>query len=350
MGTLAGHLLPGTFFIMFSLWWSFITALRHIQSNNYSSRKNPKTTYRSTGTMPCICLPGRLKRAPVESYVKLLFGLIGIIGEFVTAFHFNHKMSNGIGKDDISVFGCENNSHSHNHKREMDHQEHLDEKEIVKSVYFDPNNAQHITMYSAFVLQSVVEILLYYRFNLPKRLDYFFGLIAFGMEAFLFGFHLHSRAPMDIHLHVLLVYAILGCCISVCLEIYNPNEIIYTYGRILFTMLQGTWFWQAGFVLYPPVDSEWMKWNRCDHNQIMTITMLFCWHILLILIGLLLEFYLIRRYYLSSREVSDRLNEIIEIDDEMWNRLNEKSENEDGDKRFLMLNSEDEDIFLNDNA
>ncbi|RNA39623.1 transmembrane 45B-like, partial [Brachionus plicatilis] len=221
MGSLAGHLLPGTFFILFAVWWSFVTAIRYIQSKHYLSAKKSKANYVSQTTMPCICLPSEsLRRSPVESCFKLTAGLIGILGELVTAIDFNHVVEPGIGKDDVSIFGCDNqSSHVHMHKRGTHPQ--------IQPFYFARNNLQHITMYSGFVLQALVEILLFKGFNLPKRSDFYFGLIAYSIEAFLFAFHLHSRAPMDIHVHVLLVYAIFGCCLSICLEIYNPHQLCF---------------------------------------------------------------------------------------------------------------------------
>lgn len=347
MGSLAGHLLPGTFFILFSIWWSFLTAIRYIQSKYYSSAKKSKANYLAMTSMPCLCLPsGTLRKAPMESYFRFTAGVIGILGEFVTAIDFNHVVTAGIGKDDVSVFGCDNQtSHGHSHVHKRDTHPH------IQSFYFAKNNLQHITMYFGFVLQALVEILIHKGYNLPKRSNFYFGLIAYSIEAFLFGFHLHSRAPMDIHLHVLLVYAILGCCISICLELYNPRQVMFTYGRILFTMLQGTWFWQAGFVLYPPLDFEFMKWNRCDHNQIMIITTLFCWHLLLISLGLLIQLCLLNRYYFSSKMVRDRFDELIVIQDE-WENKNELIQmNENGlnETRFFMLESDEDEVYDKNN-
>ena len=347
MGSLAGHLLPGTFFIIFAIWWSFLTAIRYIQSKHLSSVKKSKS-YETSSAMPCICLPSeRLRRAPIESYFKFIAGLIGIFGEFVTAIEFNHVVKPGIGKDDVSIFGCENQSshgRNHGHKRDVHGQ--------IQSFYFARNNIQHITMYSGFVLQAFVEILLYNGYNLPKRSDFYFGLIAYSIEAFLFAFHLHSRAPMDIHLHVLLVYAIIGCCLSICLEIYNPKQVMFTYARILFTMLQGTWFWQTGFVLYPPYEVDFLKWNRCDHIQIMTITNLFCWHFLLILSALLVQLCLLNKYYCSSKKARDKFDELIVIQEEWRNKYNQNQikENGLGETNYCLLDSDEDEIYDKKNS
>lgn len=153
-------------------------------------------------------------------------------------------------------------------------------------------------MYASFMIGSFVEIAMHRRKNLiPYNFDMTCGLIAFMIEAFLFAFHLHSRAPLDIRIHVLLVYAIFGCAIFCALEMIWPHQVLLTYGRILFTCLQGTWFWQAGFILYPPVDSPAFIWDRCNHEQVMTVTMMFCWHLILILIGLLIQLWFIAFIY-----------------------------------------------------
>ena len=104
---------------------------------------------------------------------------------------------------------------------------------------FDMKNGQHITMYSGFMLGAAVEILMHFRVDIPPKLEYICGAMGFALEGFLFVNHLHAREPLDVHIHSLLVYAIAGCVIFICLEFSNPNQILFTYGRITCTMLQG---------------------------------------------------------------------------------------------------------------
>lgn len=109
MGTLGGHILPGSFFICFSIWWSFITAIRFVQSKPRRSSDGSsahRMLYRTSATMPCICLPGhKLRQAPMESWVKIILASIGIFGEIVTGMHFNYIRP--INKDDASLYGCD---------------------------------------------------------------------------------------------------------------------------------------------------------------------------------------------------------------------------------------------------
>ena len=76
MGTLGGHVLPGTFFIIFGAWWSFITTIRFIHSKVRSpfNKKNSVIRYKTSVIMPCLCLPcAKLRRAPVERLILNIF-------------------------------------------------------------------------------------------------------------------------------------------------------------------------------------------------------------------------------------------------------------------------------------
>ena len=240
MGTLGGHLLPGSFFILFGVWWSFITSIRFVQSKMKSPfKKNSRIGYKGTVTMPCICMPcGNLRRAPIESWLKIIFGSIGLAGEIITGVHWVNVATPQIDK----IFDKSNNmDHDHGghvHRRDLSNLPNVP----VKSLYFEYVNVQHSTMYTAFILGSIVEILVHYRYDLPARIEYVFGIVAFSIEGFLFANHLHSRNALDIHVHVLLVYAIYGCVVACTLECYKPNQILFTYARIFFTILQGKVF------------------------------------------------------------------------------------------------------------
>ncbi len=112
MGTFAGHILPGVFFGFFGLWWSFITSLRFIQSKvKHPNRKNTNIGYHSSVTMPCVCLP--CSRLPIESFIKIFFCTIGVIGELVTGFH-----TRDVPKHKVYTTRS-HESHEHMHKRDL---------------------------------------------------------------------------------------------------------------------------------------------------------------------------------------------------------------------------------------
>ena len=331
MGTLGGHLLPGTFFILFALWWSFVTALRYIQSKKRSSslrRRGQLVGYKSTVTMPCICMPcDSFKRAPLESWIKLIFALIGLLGEIITGIKHDEKIVpdwppkvDATTTTTTTVPTGQATVHVHNHgdhaSQPLNASGIPPGMHLEKFTYLIETNTQHSTMYSAFIFGAVVELLVHYRVDLPKYFEYVAFLLGFSIEAFLFANHLHARDELDIHVHKLLVYAVYGSIVCILLEMYDRSQVLYTYGRILFTLLQGTWFWQVGFVLYPPTDNPKYKWDLNDHAQIMTITMAYCWHVILIIVGLMVELFVIKRIYVRSKFMALGWDVLMVIDEE----------------------------------
>ena len=291
MGSLGGHLLPGSFFIIFAFWWGLVTAIRYIQS-----RRNPKNVYKSSATMPCLFLPCvSLRRAPVESYLKAILAFVALVIEGYTGYSISY-----LTLDQLNQLNMESmQSHGdHGHKRAVDPN---DQHKLYKHYNISYGNIQHITMYSAFIVGAIVEIMVHHGVQLPKRIEYAMGIMAFSVEAFLFAFHLHGKEPLDVHVHMFLVYAIVGCIIFVSLEAYNPKQVLFTYGRILFTMLQGTWFFQVGFMLYPPTDNPAFHWDLNKHTNIMLATVSYCWHVILIIVALFIQFWFVKKVMNCSR-------------------------------------------------
>lgn len=338
MGTLAGHLLPGSFFILFGLWWSYVTAIRFIQSRMKSPyKKDSLNPYKTSVTMPCICCPcNRLRRAPVESYVKLIFATIGLLGEVITGVHRNYSSiadKTVQTTTSMPMIHDQGDGHEHIHRRDA-------EKPYFWS--FEHANMQHSTMYTAFIIGSIVEIMLYHRFDLPARIEYILGAVGFMVEGFLFANHLHGKDALDIQVHSFLLHAIYGCVIFSLLETWKPNEVILTYGRITCTILQGTWFFQAGFVLYPPSKDPSWQWDKNDHSQMMIITASFIWHLFFIIIGLIIEICIVKYLYRSSKWISHNWDDLIDIDDEA-DRVYSNKDHNGIETKFLRLNSDDED-------
>ncbi|XP_012879592.1 PREDICTED: transmembrane protein 45A-like isoform X2 [Dipodomys ordii] len=60
------------------------------------------------------------------------------------------------------------------------------------------------------------------------------------------------------------------------LEFLTKNNVLLELLRSSLLMLQGTWFWQVAFVLYPPNGSP--KWDLKDHNNRMFLSICLCWH------------------------------------------------------------------------
>ena len=155
MGTLVGHIVPGTFFICFSLWWAIAIFRRY-----FHSALNPSApAYKSTATFT-----SRHADVPVEPLLKLLACIIGIIGEAVTGFDNDWNYSNIM------------------------------------------NNLQHIAMFGFYLMNSIADLAIFYKVRyLPPNIDYIFASIAISNEGFLFANHLHGRPKLDTKLHMCLM-------------------------------------------------------------------------------------------------------------------------------------------------
>lgn len=173
------------------------------------------------------------KKFPLESTIKIVTVTIGMAGELVTAFE------NG-------VF------------------EHI-------------GNAQHMTMYFFFGLNGAMDLLKYYSFILPDGIEVASGIMAYGVEGFIFFNHLHGRKHMDVQVHIFLFCLIMACVLSLFLEIQYRNYVIPSLSRAYFTILQGTWFCQVGFILYPPFGMQ--SWDWENHEQMMVVSLIFTWHL-----------------------------------------------------------------------
>jgi len=225
MGTLMGHIIPGTFFIGLSLWWFYSILHRY-----YSCRiTRPEGTYRNSATFPVASLP----RVHVEGIIKVVGAVIGISGEVGTGF--------------------DGNGH-----------------------WIQWGNTQHISMFFFFGCSGVVDILYFYKYNLPPNLDYATATLAFLLEGFLFANHLHGRTPLDVMVHTYLYYLIMSGAICVALEGLYRTSVIMALSRAYVVFIQGMWMYQIGFILYPPPGME--KWDENSHTQMMIVTVMFTWY------------------------------------------------------------------------
>ncbi|XP_015994775.2 transmembrane protein 45B [Rousettus aegyptiacus] len=222
MANFKGHALPGSFFLIVGLWWSVKYPLK------YFHQKRKRSQYYQ-----------RLEI--IEAAIRTLFSIIGILAEqFVPDGPHVHLYS---------------------------------ENHWIKLM-----NWQHSTMYLFFAISGVIDMLTYLNTHVPLGVDRLVMAVATFNEGFLFYHHVHNRPPLDQYIHSLLLCAVFGGTLSIFLEVIFRDNIVLELFRTSLTILQGTWFWQIGFVLFPPFGAP--KWDQKDDSNIMFITMCFCWHYL----------------------------------------------------------------------
>ena len=76
-------------------------------------------------------------------------------------------------------------------------------------------------------------------------------------------------------------------------------------------------------MLYPPTKNPAHQWDLNDHGNVMIATVIFCWHILLIMLGLLIELWLVRCCLNRSKCIKNSLNELIVYDQNISSRLSQ---------------------------
>ncbi|XP_060910803.1 transmembrane protein 45B [Labrus mixtus] len=228
MANFGGHAIPGSFFLLYGFWLTVKHILQHFWRTNQSK--------------------GRQITPPVFKRIEYIEGGFLIFASFV-----------GIMVEQFVVDG----PHAHLYNTETN--------SWVKLM-----NWQHSTMYLFFGISGIALVVSTASELVPAGVDRLALSVALFVEGFLFYFHVHSRPPLDAHIHSLLLVAVFGGSASTMLEVFIRDNIVLELLRSCLFFLQGSWFYQIGFVLYPPSGP---KWDLELHNNIMFVTMCFCWHV-----------------------------------------------------------------------
>ncbi|KAI5948473.1 Transmembrane protein 45A [Manis javanica] len=242
MGNFRGHALPGAFFIIMGIWWTTKCVLK------YACKKHKQTSY--------------LGAKALFYRIEILEGII-LVGMALT----------GMLGEQFFLGGP-----------------HLTLYDYKEGQWIELLRWHHFTMYFFFGLLGVTNILCFTVSSLPVSLTKLMLSNALFVEAFIFYNHTHGREMLDIFVHQLLVLAIFLAGLLAFMELLIRTDITVELLRTSFVFLQGSWLWQIGFVLYPP--SGGPAWDLVDHDNIMFLTMCFCWHYALtfIIIGVLYAF------------------------------------------------------------
>jgi len=112
---------------------------------------------------------------------------------------------------------------------------------------------------------------------------------------------------------------------------------------------QGTWFYEVGFILYPlDPENPVFKWDKENHNHIMLVTGSFCWHIMFIIIGLILQLAFMKQIHKNSKRAREYFENLQECDEMMM--MEQESENHvktsgaEGGKYFTVVSDDEEDV------
>ena len=251
MGSVAGHIIPGAFFGIFGFWW-IIASLWLYLSKKFKLR-SAKTIYsdevldrKSNIPMPTYIL----SKVPLESSLKILLPLLGIIMESF----FQGNGSGPVKTQIIHFHGADGN-------------------------FTSVAELQHITMHSAFIVSGIVD-LLSLCISYPKRTPQLFLSIAFLVEFFVFHNHVNGSEFNQL-IHHFLAYVILSCVLFSSLRMLNSSNVLVNGGLGFAITLQGTWIIQIGLIEL----SDWDT-NPENVNSIFIISC-FVWHAMFVAVSML---------------------------------------------------------------
>ncbi|KAM4887240.1 transmembrane protein 45A-like isoform 2-T2 [Thomomys bottae] len=220
MGDFGGHALPGAFFITMGLWWYIKIILL------YTYKKQARICY----------LQSKAFFQRTENLEGIVF--LGMVLTGVTC---------------MQIFS------------------ESKESQLNKLLRF-----HHLTVYLFFGLWALINILCFNIRSIPVFLTKLMLANAFLVNAFIFYNHTHGRQMVDILVHQLLCLASFLAGLVAFLELLFTKSIVLELLRSSLTILQGSWLWQLGFVLFTPIGGP--AWDLNDHNNSLFLIICFCWH------------------------------------------------------------------------
>ncbi|KAL6780227.1 hypothetical protein ACKKBF_B13955 [Auxenochlorella protothecoides x Auxenochlorella symbiontica] len=247
-GAWLGHVVPGSFFLLWGVWWMLATFYEHLAS----AAGGPP--FRSRGWHRLFFGTARARRFPVEPFVKIVLPLFGILGEL------------WLGHDQYM------NLYASDGRFVMDH----------------VNDWQHSAMYSAFMLSGLVDLATWYG-RLPEGIEHASLGMAFLIEGMLLVFHLKGP-KIEILVHLILVIQIFLTVVAVVFEALMPTSFAAALARPLSTVIQGVWWIQTAYIMYRAKP----QWDPEDMSSAMMAPVAWVTHVLWITAAMLSVFLLMR--------------------------------------------------------
>lgn len=254
MGSFIGHVVPGTMFILTSIWWyagALRVCFRNIMTPDTAlahQRRKAKTVkdmIRKRTRAVYGCMGGKM---PFEPIAKVCLAVIGIFGELLY-----EKQWALLNKE-------------HNFVKE-----HL-------------NNYAHSSMFGFFGLSGIIDLVMFYDVApLPAGLDFAFASLAFFVEGLLFYFHLDGRPELNVRVHTFIYMVAFFTAMVFVIEMWAVNKSIPALARAFLTSLQGAWFFQIAFVLHGP-----KPWKNTTENieflSVAFVMHVFAWAVLYVVV------------------------------------------------------------------
>ena len=234
------------------------------------SRRKPQYASKTWFPVPC----KTLHNYPIESVLKVTLSVIGAV---VEVSHSRWKL-----------FDVDGNVSS------------------VNVIYF-----AYATVFTMFGFTGVMEILLRLKkLKLPPTSGHMTLALAYLTEGLLFYYHVQDKlsfvkkARLEPYMHILIYFVAFVSAVVTFFEIQRPKSFSLSFTRCFLTLLQGTWFFQSGFVLFSK-----RHWDHSKEGNLMLVPILFVWHIFSVLVFSLLMYCLVSCAVSKYKNRQDRMYE-----------------------------------------
>ena len=269
VGTLIGHVAPGSLFILWGGWWAYNVCLRAAVTASNNLAFSSSAWYR---------FPSKNVHL-IEPVLKIVFPIIALSMELFL--------------------------------------DHLNEPTPYQSLYCpkgtklagefageNVNNWQHASSYPAVIASGFVDILSHY-VELPSGVTRAFSSLWIGIMSFLMFVH-EKHEALDKMVHWLLAMSMLIAFVFQVAEMGYPRSIVVSMGKAVSTVFVGAWLVEIGVVMY----TGRAAWTHDTSRAVgaMMAPIFFCMIFLTICLGVLVMYVVLtamqRRGMVPSRMVA----------------------------------------------
>ncbi|XP_028928755.1 transmembrane epididymal protein 1A-like [Ornithorhynchus anatinus] len=237
MPTFIGHLLPGTIFLLFGLYYAKLVSLALLRGQKLLFLPFPP---RSQGSW--------LQRLPAEGALKVIGCTTGILGEFFYP----------PGANRLALLNWDDPARP----------------------FLYHNSWQHVTMYGFFLASGLVDLVSQtWLARRRLRLEQAVLTLAFHVLLLLLLSHSQGKNVLETRVHTLLLLPVFLLALVLTIEQWAPDQPQLWVAKTWMLLVLGSWMLQIGVVMYyPPTGRPWHGENPAD---LMFLTTFFCWHLAL---------------------------------------------------------------------
>ncbi|XP_051852739.1 transmembrane epididymal protein 1 [Antechinus flavipes] len=264
LGDFGGHMIAGLSIFIFGIYQALLTSLALLRDP--FSPELPRSQKRW----------GWLLRLPLDGLLKVLLGLTCFLRELLSLHHIMILL-----RPDDPQF----------------------------TLIF-PITWQHLTMFIAFVLSGLVDLVS--QVCLAKRrrgLELGAQVLATLVLASMMSCHILHKEGLKRQSHILLLFSISLLVLTMTIELWVPNQAQLWLIKSWLFLVTGSWLMHLAYIHFHPSTAH--LWYYHVKESVMFLTIFFCWHMIVdaLVLGVIYTFSTLGRQYCGPEPDPDGNNE-----------------------------------------